>query len=120
MANVLSTLWHQRSSRHLSLAIILLFTMGLGLAPWYAAFMIRSHGMGTAELGVWLALIFGLWRRSRYLVGGLRGRRWFSTTNGSIEHKCGDDRLTGCRASSISMLPQKHGALIALGRWRWR
>jgi len=54
MANVLSTLWHQRSSRHLSLAIILLFTMGLG---WRRGMRLydRSHGMGTAELGVWLA-----------------------------------------------------------------
>jgi len=47
-------LWHQPSTRHLALGILLFYTMTLGLSPWYAAFMMRSHHMGTAELGVWL------------------------------------------------------------------
>ena len=60
MVDVLRTLWRQRASRHLSIALILLCTMGLGLGPWYAAFMIRSHGMDTTELGIWLGLILGI------------------------------------------------------------
>ena len=65
MADVLRALWGTRSTRHLIIGMTLLLTMGLGLAPWYAAFMIRSHGMTIGSLGIWLALIFG--------AGGLVG-----------------------------------------------
>jgi len=51
----LRILWRRRSLRHLSLAIVLLWTIGLGLTPWYAAFLMRSHGMvrppGSSEGG---------------------------------------------------------------------
>jgi MFS family permease len=36
-----------------------------GLSKWQPAFFIRSHGLGTAELGAWLTFVFG--------VGGLIG-----------------------------------------------
>ena len=70
MRHVLETLWHRRSLRHLSLSLILLYTMSLGLSPWYSAFMIRSHGMGTAELGIWLGVIFGGGGVAGALLGG--------------------------------------------------
>jgi MFS family permease len=78
MTHVLRVLWHQRSARHLILGLILVYTMGLGLAPWYAAFMIRSHGMGTAELGVWLGLAFGLGGAAGVWFGGYAAARWFA------------------------------------------
>src|ERR1700733_15359748 len=59
-SNVLKCLWHNRASRHLSVAVILFFTMSLGLAPWYASFMMRTHGMRTEDLGLWLGIIFGI------------------------------------------------------------
>jgi predicted MFS family arabinose efflux permease len=75
---VLSILWRQRSSRHLGLAVILLFTMGFGLSPWYAAFMIRSHAMNTSELGVWLGLIFGFGGLAGTSLGGYVAARFFA------------------------------------------
>lgn len=78
LAVVLEALWRMRSLRHLSIALILILTMGFGLAPWYAAFMIRSHGMKTAELGVWLGLIFGVAGVSGIALGGYAVGRWFS------------------------------------------
>src|SRR5262249_49287734 len=77
MAEVLRVLWNQRSMRHLGIAIILFWTLGLGLGPWYAAFMMRSHGMGTAELGIYLGLIFGLGGMLGTWAGGYVGARWF-------------------------------------------
>jgi MFS family permease len=74
---VLLTLWRQRSCRHLSIALILLYTMTLGMGPWYAAFMIRTYGMRTAELGLWLGLIFGLSGMAGALLGGHAAARWF-------------------------------------------
>jgi MFS family permease len=78
MREVLGVLWHQHSSRHLSVALILLFTLGLGLGPWYAAFMMRNHGMNTAELGVWLGFIFGGSGAAGLLLGGYVAGRLFA------------------------------------------
>jgi MFS family permease len=75
---VLRIIWHQPSSRHLTAAIVLLWTIALGLGPWYAAFMMRSHGMRTAELGVMLGLIFGLGGTVGIVAGGYVTARWFS------------------------------------------
>jgi predicted MFS family arabinose efflux permease len=67
---VMSYLWQQRALRHLSIAVVLTYTLGLGLSPWYAAFMMRAHGMSTAELGLWFAVIFGLGGVAGGLLGG--------------------------------------------------
>lgn len=78
MRSVLGVLWHQQSCRHLCIALVLLYTMSQGLNPWFAAFMIRSHGMGTAELGLLMGLIFGLSGIAGLLLGGYVSSRWFS------------------------------------------
>jgi predicted MFS family arabinose efflux permease len=70
LRDVFRDLWRQRSFRHLSAALILISSMGLGLGPWYAAFMIRTHGMGTSELGVWLGLTFSIGGVAGVLLGG--------------------------------------------------
>jgi MFS family permease len=115
MAEVLAALWHQRSSRHLSVSIILLFMMGLGLAPWYAAFMMRSHGMRTTELGIWLGLVFGISGIVGISLGGYVAARWFA-----------DDERMQMRLSAVTsaslvpcfvlflILPDKNRALVAL------
>ena len=78
MSAVLSVLWHQQSCRHLTIAMILIFTMAQGLGPWYAAFMIRSHGMGTAELGVSMGLVWGFSGLAGLLAGAYIVGRWFA------------------------------------------
>jgi MFS family permease len=76
--DVLRILWRQRSTRHLIVALVLLYTIGAVLSPWYAAFMMRSHGMTTGELGVGLGLIFGLSGIVGVLLGGYVNAHWFS------------------------------------------
>lgn len=58
MSDVFQTLWRQRSSRHICLALIFLYTIAQGLGPWYAAYLMRSHGFASQELGLWMGLIF--------------------------------------------------------------
>lgn len=60
MAQVFGYFWSLRSARWLALGCGLTSVGGYGLANWMPSFLIRSHGMGTAELGVWLALIAGV------------------------------------------------------------
>lgn len=78
LREVLAVLWYSRTCRHLTIALILLFTMGMGLGPWKASFMMRSHGMNTAELGIWLGLINGLGGAAGVLLGGYVAGRWFA------------------------------------------
>jgi predicted MFS family arabinose efflux permease len=115
MRAVLKTLWGQRASRHLSIGLILLYTMGFGMGPWYAAFLMRSHGMSTSEVGVWLGMIIGLSGIAGVLSGGYVASRWFADNERS------QMRVTALSVASLVAffvafltLPQKHQALIAL------
>jgi MFS family permease len=76
--SVIVFLWNQRSTRHLIIAFTVLQITNVGLIPWYAAFMMRSHSMGTAELGVWLGPIFGIGGTTGALLGGYVVGRWFA------------------------------------------
>jgi MFS family permease len=93
MTDVLKILWYRQASRHLALGVVMLYTMGLGLAPWYAAFLMRSHGMDTSELGVWLGLIFGLGGLAGIGLGGYVAGRWFA------QDERGQMRLTAIMVS---------------------
>ena len=115
IVDILAILWHQQASRNLCTAIILVYVISLGMSPWVAAFMIRSHGMHTTELGVWLGLICGLGGIGGILLGGYVAQRWFT----------GDERgqMRLCAVITASLvpcyilflfLPQKRHALIAL------
>jgi len=115
IGNVFGALWHQPSARHLGIALVLLFTIGQGLGPWYAAFLMRSHGMGIAELGVWLGLIFGISGVVGIALGGYAAASWLA-----------QDERRQMRLSAITVallvpcyvlflfLPKKHDCLIAL------
>lgn len=115
VVDVFKALWDQQSSRHLSVAIVLLYMLSLGLAPWYAAFLVRSHGMHTVEVGRWLGAIFGAGGTAGILLGGYAAGR----INPSHERN-------QLRVSAVAMVlavpffslfllaPRKHAALIAL------
>jgi len=114
-ADVLRTLWRQQSTRHLILALVLLYTIGAGLSPWYAAFMMRSHGMTTSQLGVYLGLIFGLSGIAGILLGGHVSARWFAGD------ERGQLRLSALMIALVVpffmlflLLPQRIPALLSL------
>ncbi len=84
LGEVLALLWSRRSFRYLSIAVALNAMIGYGAANWLAPFFIRIHGMGTGELGMWLALGSGLFGAlgtfsMGYLADqlGKRDRRWY-------------------------------------------
>jgi hypothetical protein len=89
--------------------------MGAGLGAWEAAFMMRSHGMGTAELGVWLGLIFGISGIAGILTGAQIAGRWFAHDDR------GQIRLCAVVIASLVpffvlflLAPEKRQALLAL------
>ena len=53
-------LWSKRSFRHMAFGGALTAFVGYGVVSWVPAFFIRSHGMGTGEIGTYLGLILGI------------------------------------------------------------
>jgi predicted MFS family arabinose efflux permease len=76
---VITFLWGARSFRHLSLASGLYAFVGYSIVNWAPAYLIRSFGMGTAEIGLWLSLVFGLGGGVGVLLGGVLADRWAQT-----------------------------------------
>lgn len=64
-----------RSFRHLAIASALHAFAGYGVLQWNPTFFIRTHGMGTAELGLYLGLIIGISGGLGTLTGGLLADR---------------------------------------------
>lgn len=77
LRQIMLTLWHQRSLRHITMALTLLYTMSLGLGPWYAAFLMRSHHLSAGELGLYLGFIFSGAGIAGLLLGGYAATAWF-------------------------------------------
>jgi predicted MFS family arabinose efflux permease len=115
MREVLTVLWRQDTARRLGIAFVLISTMGLGLGPWYAAFMMRSHDMGSAELGLWLGLIFGVAGIAGTLLGGHIVAKWYA------HDPRGQLRLTAIIVAlllpcfvAFLLGPERYQALVAL------
>jgi MFS family permease len=112
---VWAILWRQPACRHLTLSMILLFTVGQGVVTWQAAYMMRQHGTTTAELGVWMGLISGLGGLASLLLGKYVVGRWFASD------ERGQMRLAGFSVASSTPIcvafliaPSKELAFLAL------
>jgi MFS family permease len=78
--DVLKFLWRLHSFRHLSLAAALHAFYGYGALAFVPAFMMRVHGMtSTAELGLWLGAIAGVFAGIGTYLGGTLGDRLAAT-----------------------------------------
>jgi MFS family permease len=52
-------LWSNVTFRRLLLCLAVLFFFAYGILQWQPTFFIRSYGLTTAQLGAWLAAIYG-------------------------------------------------------------
>ena len=108
-------LWCQPTSRNLNVGYILLVCMGLGLAPWYAAFMMRNHGMSTSQVGIALGWIFGAAGATGMLLGGYITERWFSENERTQINLIAISVVIVFPCFCLFLLvPQKLAALLAL------
>jgi MFS transporter, Spinster family, sphingosine-1-phosphate transporter len=68
LERVAAVLWRSATFRHLLLCFSVVYFFGYGILQWQPMFFMRSFGLGTGELGTWLAAIYG--------VGGAVGTYW--------------------------------------------
>jgi MFS family permease len=70
LSAVFATLWKRRALRHLAIGISLATIVTATAGSWVPTFLIRSHGMTTGELGLWLAAVTGVGGGIGMLLGG--------------------------------------------------
>jgi MFS family permease len=78
MKEVVLTLWRNLSFRHLSILFCIWCFFGNGMGQWTPAFFIRSFGFTTGEVGMWMALAYGLTGLIGNYVGGLLATRYLA------------------------------------------
>lgn len=75
LKDVFATLSSSATFRHLLVGFSVLFFFYQGILKWQPAFLIRSHGVQTGELGTWFALIWGLGGLVGMYLGGTLASR---------------------------------------------
>ena len=95
LRDTLKYLWRMRSYRHIVLATSILTVGAYGSGIWLPSFFIRVHGMGIAEIGTWLAFIYGGGGAVGSMLGGILTDR--------ISKRTGDLRWY-MRIPAISMI----------------
>jgi MFS family permease len=114
MSKVLRLLWDGRSLRYLTLAIVSFWTVGSGLLPWYAAFLIRSHGMSVSEVGLWIGVTAGLGGGTGALLGGyIAANHLEGDERGQLRLSAGVILLLLPLYAAFLLLSNKYLALLA-------
>ncbi len=69
---------------HIAFGGALAAFVGYGVISWFPSFLIRSHGMSTTEVGLWLGIIIGIPGGAGIFLGGYladkfgaRDTRWY-------------------------------------------
>lgn len=75
LVTVLRFLLDRRSFLHMGIAAGLSSFVGYSVINFVPSFMVRSFGMGLAELGFWLGIIVGIAGGAGFFVGGLLADR---------------------------------------------
>jgi len=82
---VVVKLWSLRTFRHLAFASALVATAAYAQVNWMPSYLIRTHGMGTGEIGTWLAVLAGVFGGVGTFLGGYlsdrfgaRDLRWYA------------------------------------------
>jgi MFS family permease len=74
--DVVVRLWGSESFRHLLLSFALMSFFNYGLLNWQPAYLVRRFGLGTGELGTWLACIYGVSTLIGLYLGGELASRY--------------------------------------------
>lgn len=84
---VFSCLWASRAFRHVLFAFCITYFFLMGTGQWLPAFFMRTHGVGTMELGAWLALGWGVFGILGNYTGGYLATRYAANKEG-LQLRC--------------------------------
>lgn len=70
LSAVFRILWSKSAFRYLLLFYALWFFFGYGLTQWQPSFFVRSFGLSSGQLGLWLALVQGAGQFLGTWIGG--------------------------------------------------
>ncbi|GFE79659.1 MFS transporter [Steroidobacter agaridevorans] len=116
LREVFVTMRGNAAFRHVLLCLSLSHFFTYGIMQWQPAFFVRSHGLGTGELGTWLAIVYG--------GGGLLGT--FLGGELAWRYAANNERLQmvaiallyalfGVLTAVVYLSPDKYLAFAALG-----
>jgi predicted MFS family arabinose efflux permease len=82
---VFSQLWKMKAYRDLVIAATIQAFTAYGITQWMPSFFIRTYGLGTAEVGLYLGLTIGIFSGAGTFLGGWLadyfgkgGMRWYA------------------------------------------
>lgn len=76
LTEVWRTLWGGATFRHLLLCYSVIYFFGAGILQWQPSFFVRSYGLQPAELGTWLAAVYGTGGLIGTYAGGFLASRY--------------------------------------------
>lgn len=78
LLQVFTTLWANVTFRHLLICLSVLIFFTHGISKWQPSFFVRSHGLTTAQIGLWLTVVWGIGGLLGALLGGELPSRYAS------------------------------------------
>jgi predicted MFS family arabinose efflux permease len=76
LKEVWRTLWQSATFRHLLFCYSVIYFFGAGISQWLPSFFVRSYGLQPAELGTWLAAVYGTGGLVGTYAGGFLASRY--------------------------------------------
>lgn len=101
-SEVFRQLWSIRTYRHLLYGYVVIGLAGSGLFQWEAVFFVRTHSIGTAELGLWMSGFAAMGLLATYGSGELATR--FAATNEALQLRAVSLAMMIYGASAVGML----------------
>lgn len=116
---VMRFLWDQKSFRYLSIGAALHAFVGNGVGYWFPSFLIRTHGLDTATVGLWLFYLGFAGMIGTFMGGwlcdqlGRKDERWYLWLPGiatvaaipfSVFVYLGDDVITALIVANIPII----------------
>lgn len=92
---VVFTLWRVISFRHLVMTFTVSLFFSVGIIAWIPSFFLRTYEMGAAELGLFLALGWGVGGLLFTYLGGYLATR-FAANRESVQMKCAAFLMVMC------------------------
>ena len=118
LKDVYKTLWGNRTFRRLLVFYSTACFFNVGIVQWLPAFLVRSYGLKTGELGTWSAAVCGLGMMVGTYVGGeWAARRAAHNESLQLKAMAVAYASVGVFSALIYLSPNRYWAFAFMGLW---